>query len=227
MDRATVARAALVVVGVLTLAWPVLAGDEEDRVKEAESYLSRMRLGSTSEIDEAIRDGDRVKDQADKLRSLSPKNEPGKTMASSYPDWVNKFQESARYLKQMKEAQLKADNVRLTERCADADRGLRTLISGYVDKKDPKGIAAITSEAENVGRIYGEELKKMEETHREMERWKGYARNFSETHGKWSDVKSRLHDSANDTWDRWNRRMEESRYKCQGVAKRKDNPLVA
>ncbi len=191
MDRATVARAALVVVGVLTLAWPVLAGDEEDRVKEAESYLSRMRLGSTSEIDEAIRDGDRVKDQADKLRSLSPKNEPGKTMASSYHDWVNKF---------------------------------RTLISGYVDKKDPKGIAAITSEAENVGRIYGEELKKMEETHREMERWKGYARNFSETHGKWSDVKSRLHDSANDTWDRWNRRMEESRYKCQGVAKRKDNP---
>src|SRR5260370_12093732 len=99
-------------------------------------------------------------------------------------------------------------------------------MAGYIEKKDKKGASAIATEAETIGRTYGDELKKMEEIDREMDRWKGYARNFSETHGRWSDVKSNLRDGANDISDRWKRRMEEARYKCQEIAKGKDNPSV-
>lgn len=234
MNRRMLCCGTVVAVEILALALPALADEESDRVKEAESYLSRMSdklsgiggKSSSNDIDESIRDADRVKEQANKLRSLNAQNDPGKTMANSYPDWVNKFQESARYLRQMKDAQLKANDARLTERCNDANLAQRRMINDFVDKKDRKGVSQIQNEAENLGRIYGDELKKMEETHREMERWKGYSRSFSESHGKWSDVRSQLNDGANDIWDKWSRRMEESRYKCQDIAKGKDNPAV-
>ncbi len=228
----------VVLLAALGAAPSVFAGEEEDRVREVEDSLNRMKdrldgissKSSSSDIEEAIRMAYKVKENADKLRSLGAQNDPGKTMADRYADWVDKFQESARALKEMKEAQLKADNDRLTERCTEADRNLTSLMLGFVDKKDKaegrKGLITIPDEAEKIGRAYGEELKKMEEKHREMERWKGSARYFSESHQKWSDVRSELNDGANEIWDRWNRRMEESRYKCQEIAKGKDNSRV-
>jgi hypothetical protein len=222
---------------MLTVAMPAFAGEEEDRVKDVENSLTRMKekldgvasKSSSSDVEEAIREAYRVKEAADKLKSMNAQNEPGKTMAGSYPGWVDKFQESTRYLKDMKEAQLKADNDRLGERCTEADKNFRSLINGYVEKKDKaegrKGLNVIPEEADKIGRSYGEELKKMEEKHREMEGWRSYAKNFSESHQRWSDVKDKLHSGANDTWERWSKRMEAARY-CQQLAKGKDNPIV-
>lgn len=234
--KKTLIRGAVVLLAVIAVALPALAGDEEDRVKDVETSLTRMKekldsissKSSSSEIQEAIREADRVKEYADKLRS-SAQNEPGKTMGNSYPGYVDKFQESARYLKDMKEAQLKADSDRLGERCQEADKSFRSLINSFVEKKDKaegrKGLTVIPEEADKLGRSYGDEWKRMQEKHREMERWRSSAGNFSESHQKWSDVKDKLQYGVREVWDRWNKRYEDARY-CQQIGMGKNNPIV-
>ncbi|GMU03757.1 hypothetical protein [Corallococcus caeni] len=209
---------------------PAYADEIDDRVRTVDDYLSRIKDkldgivsdSSSSDIDHALDSLSTVRENVEKLKSLDPQNDPGKYMASYYPDWISRFRESVQYLKRMKDAQVKADDSRLSERCNEAGRSLRSFMQEFVDKKDPNGLYRIPDEAEKVGRTYGDELKKMQDLHYEMERWKGSSRSFSESHGRWSDVKSELHDGANDIWDRWNRRMEETKYKCQELAKGKD-----
>jgi hypothetical protein len=220
----------------LAFTLPAWAGEEEDNVRYVEDYLGRIKDkldgivsdSSSSDIDYALEYLGNVKDYVDRLKNLSggPQNDPAKTMVSYYPDYISKFRESARYLKQMKDAQVKADDSRLSERCNEAGRNLRSFMQDFVDKKDPNGLFKIPDEAEKIGRTYGDELKKMQDLHNEMERWKGYGRYFSESHGRWSDVKSELHDGVNDIWDRWSRRMEETKYKCQDLARGKDWDVV-
>jgi hypothetical protein len=225
--------AVLAAVAVLLVAAPARAGDEEDRVREVEDNLKRMKdnlyglssASSSSGVEEAIRNAYRVKEAADKLRSMA-QNEPGKTMGSYYPGYADKFQESARYLKDMKEAQLKQENERLSEKCYEADRNFKAEMNAFVEKKDPNGLNKIPDQADRYQRELGEPYKKMQELHREMERSKGYARNFSETNGYWSDVKDKMYSGVDEIWDRWNRRMEETRYKCEEIAKGKENAAV-
>jgi hypothetical protein len=214
----------------LAFTLPAWAGEEEDQVRNTEDYLSRIKDkldgivsdSSSSDIDYALDYLNNVKDSVDRLKNLSPQNEPARTMVSYYPDYISKFRDSVRYLKQMKDAQVRADDSRLSERCNDAARNLRSFMQDFVDKKDPNGLYKIPDEAEKVGRTYGEELKKMQDLHSEMDRWRSYGRSFSESHGRWSDVRSELHDGVSDIWDRWSRRMEETKSRCQDLARGKD-----
>ncbi|HLL24880.1 MAG TPA: hypothetical protein VK427_22255 [Kofleriaceae bacterium] len=223
-------KKAFAVAALVAFSTPALAGPEEDNIRYIEDYLNRIKdkldgiVGdsSSSDIDSALEHLGYVKDYTDKLKSLAPQNDPGKSMVYYYPDYISKFRESAKYLKQMKDAQVKADESRLSERCIEADRNLKYFLQGFVEKKDPNGLYKIPDEAEKIGRTYGDELRKMQEVHNEMDRWRGYARNFSDSHGKWSDVKGELHDGVSDIWDRWTRRMEETKYKCLELAKGKD-----
>ena len=90
------------VIASLAIAVPAFSGDEEDRVKDIENSLSRIKdkldgvasKSSSSDIEEATREAYRVKEAADKLKSMNAQNDPGKTMAASYADYVDKFQES-------------------------------------------------------------------------------------------------------------------------------------
>src|SRR5262245_41113674 len=97
-------RGLVVVCGVLLLTWPAWAGEEEDRVRDVEDAVSRVKdkldgiagKSSTSDIDAAIESTDKVRESVEKLKSIPAQNEPGKTMVSAYPDYVSKFKESAK-----------------------------------------------------------------------------------------------------------------------------------
>ncbi|NTX07367.1 MULTISPECIES: hypothetical protein [Myxococcus] len=215
---------------VLLVALPAGADEIDDKVRAVEDNLSRIKDkldgivsdSSSSDIDSALDTLGNVRNDVERLRSLNPPNDPGKTMANSYLDYISKFRESAQYLKRMKDAQVKADESRLAERCNEAERNLKSFIQTFVDKKDPTGVFKIPDEAEKIGRIYNDEYRKHQEVHGELDRWRSYARNFSESHNRWSDVKGELQDGVNDIWDRWNRRMEETKSKCVEVAKGKE-----
>lgn len=70
-------------------------------------------------------------------------------------------------------------------------------------------------------------LRTADDTHRQMESWKGYARNFSESHGGWSDVTTELRDAADGLWDQWRQRHEDAHRKCDDLARGKGHPYVA
>ncbi|MCP3141948.1 hypothetical protein [Pyxidicoccus xibeiensis] len=224
----------IAVVLAVLVASPAFADEIDDRVRTVDDSLSRIKDkldgivsdSSSSDIDSALEYLNTVKENVEKLKSLNPQNDPGKYMASYYPDWISKFRESAQDLKRMKDAQVKADESRLHERCSEADRNLKSFMQTFVDKKDPNGLLKIPDEAEKIGRSYNDEYRKQQEVHNAMDRWKSSAKNFSESHLRWSDVKSELHDGANDIWDRWTRRMDETKSKCTELAKGKDYDAV-
>ncbi len=218
----------------LLVAAPASADEIDDRVRSIDDNLSRIKDkldgivsdSSSSDIDYALDYLNNVKSEVDRLKSLDPQNDPGKSMVYYYPDYISKFRESAQSLKRMKDAQVKADESRLHERCQEADRNLKSFMQNFVEKKDPNGVTKISEEAEKVGRQYSDEYKRLQEAHSEMDRARGYAKYFSESHGRWSDVKSELHDGVSDIWDRWTRRMDETKSKCQELARGRDSDAV-
>jgi hypothetical protein len=223
-----------IIVVLVALSTPAIAGPEEDNIRYIEDYLYRIKdkldgiVGdsSSSDIDYAFDNLNYVKDYTERLKSLNPQNDPGKSMAYYYPDYISKFRESLQYLKRMKDAQVKADESRLHERCYEADRNLKSFMQGFIEKKDPNSLSKISDEAEKIGRQFNDEYRRMQEIHNEMDRWRSYARNFSESHGRWSDVRGELHDGVSDIWDRWTRRMDETKAKCQQLAKGRDYDAV-
>ncbi|QSQ23248.1 hypothetical protein JY651_50640 [Pyxidicoccus parkwayensis] len=218
----------------LLVAGPASADEIDDRVRSIEDNLGRIKDkldgivsdSSSSDIDSALDYLNNVKSDVDRLKSLDPQNDPAKTMANYYPDYISKFRESAQYLKRMKDAQVKADESRLHERCQEADKNLKSFMQGFIEKKDPNGVSKISDEAEKVGRQYSDEYKRLQDMHSDMDRARGYARYFSESHGRWSDVRGELYDGVSDIWDRWTRRMEETKSKCQELAKGRDYDAV-
>ncbi|RKH20644.1 hypothetical protein D7X74_03435 [Corallococcus sp. CA047B] len=223
-----------VVVFSLLVAAPAWADEVDDRVRAIDDNLSRIKDkldgivsdSSSSDIDSALDYLNTVKSEVDRLKSLDPQSDPGKSMAYYYPDWIPKFRESAQALKRMKDFQVKADESRLAERCTEADRNLKAFMQNFVERKDPNGVSKISDEVEKIGRQYSDEYKRMQEVHGEMDRARGYARYFSESQGRWSDVKGELHDGVSDIWDRWTRRMDETKTKCQELARGRDADAV-
>ncbi|MCY1039725.1 hypothetical protein OV208_00215 [Corallococcus sp. bb12-1] len=218
----------------LLVAAPAWADEIDDRVRAIEDNLSRIKDkldgivsdSSSSDIDSALDYLNTVKSEVDRLKSLDPQSDPGKSMVYYYPDWIPKFRESAQALKRMKDFQVKADESRLSERCSEADRNLKAFMQNFVERKDPNGVSKVSEEADKVGRQYSDEYKRMQEVHGEMDRARGTARYFSESQGRWSDVKGELHDGVSDIWDRWTRRMEETKAKCQELARGRESDAV-
>ncbi len=210
------------------------ADDEERLIGEIESVLREIKDkldgaaddSSTSDIDRAMDYARQVEDLAEKLKSANPQTDKGKTMANYYRDYARKFAESAKYLRESKQRQLQQQNDRLAEKCAEAQHRLRDEINRFVEKNDPAGLYKIPDLAEYAARDYQEPHRKDVETHREMERWKEYARNFSESDGRWSDVRSELHEAANGIWETWRRRHEDTLDKCKDLIRAKENPIA-
>jgi hypothetical protein len=143
---------------------------------------------------------------------------------SSYPSYVDKFKESASYLKQLKDEQKSLDEV--PRRCQEKQRELQDKIRRYVDRNDPSGLTEIPKLGREYGRPIVETLNQADRKKDELDRWRDRARNFSESDGRWSDVRSELHDAASEIFDYWKRKWEEARRECEPLLKEEKNPLV-
>ncbi|MGN6111003.1 MAG: hypothetical protein ACTHU0_38250, partial [Kofleriaceae bacterium] len=210
------------------------ADEESDKVAEIQQILDNVRSdldgisgkSSAGDIDNAISRVSKVKDIAERLRSLGPSTDEGKAIANAYPDWCSKFIDSAKALREMKYAQLRQSDLKLADRCNDAQVRLSSEISKFVVQKDPAGAQGIPDLAERAAGSVRDDLRRADDTHREIERWRDYARYFSENHGRWSYVKSELHDGATEIWDLWRRSHEGAHTRCDDLAKGKDSALV-
>jgi hypothetical protein len=231
------ATAALVLALALVPARAVHADNQSQRealMTEINALLGEMRSkldavpgsSSTYEIDDARDKANQVKRKAQDLQNVKEGDSTADRMSSYYPGYADRFRESADYLKSMKDAWLRQADARLWEKCQDADRKLRDDVSRFLDKNDPRGLTEIPRLAEEAQRQLQGPLGKADETHKQMEGWKGYARNFSESDGEWSGVSSELREAADGIWERWKERHEAIHLKCDDLAKGKYHPFV-
>jgi hypothetical protein len=210
------------------------ASDRDSLMREINSLLGEMRSkldavpGSSSyyEIDDAREKANQVKSKANNLSRLKEGSSAAERMAGYYPGYADSFRESADYLKSMKDAFLKQADARLWEKCQEADRKLRDDVTRFVERNDPQGLEAIPRLAEDAQRQIQGPLGKADETSKQMESWKGYARNFSVSDGEWSGVSSELREAADGIWDKWKERQEATHLKCHDLAKGKYHPFV-
>jgi C4-type Zn-finger protein len=226
---------AVVSASLVVLSLQAAADEESDRnyiIREIEGYLGDMRGyldgvsgdSSSSDIDSAIDRADRVKSKISDLDRVKVSDSKAAEMVSRYPGYVDKFKESARYLKQMKDQQRSLDE--LPRRCEDKGKELSEKIRKYTDANDPKGIEDLPKLGREYGRPIVEAIDKADRQKSELEGWKDRAKYFSESDGRWSDVKSELRDAADEVYDYWKRRWEDSKKLCNDLTKEERNPLV-
>lgn len=206
-----------------------LVSQVEEKVRDIKDKLDGVASDSSvSDIDTAFEDARKIEDLADRLRSSNPQTDKGKTMGNYYRDFAKKFEEADKYLRLMKEQQLRQGNDRLAEKCLNAVQRLRDDINRFVDKNDPAGITKIPELAEYAARDYREAFKRDVEMDRSMADWSSYAKNFSESDGGWSDVSSKLRSDVDAIWADWHHRYEDEAKSedCGDLVKGTENPLA-
>jgi hypothetical protein len=61
---------------------------------------------------------------------------------------------------------------------------------------------------------------------RDMDQWRDYARRFGETDGKWSNVRSELHTSADEVYGEWNKSWKLAEQQCANLRRGTDHPKI-
>lgn len=229
---------ALVVVLSVVRAGPARADDDDDKrdrlMREIDDLLDQMKdkldrvPGSSSyyEIEEARSKASEVKSKAGELRDVKGSDSNADHESSYYPGYADDFREAASYLQRMKNAALEQADKRLWEKCQDVDRKLREDVDRFVDKNDPRGLTKIPELAEDAKNQIDNLLQKADDTNKDMNDWKGYARRFSVSDGRWSGVSSEERDAADALSDQWKQRWEATHYKCDDVDKGRTHPYV-
>lgn len=180
----------------------------------------------TSYADSALAKSEYVYDKATELKNHADDNSDARRMADYYPDYARKFQDTLRYLREMKTSQRKLDE--WPRKCEDTRRDLEAKMRNYTDSGDPRGIEEIPRLARDAGRVAKELLEQAERLRYEMYAWNDRVDDFSASDGKWSDVRSYLTSAGNAIYRYVQEKQEQLKRDdvCGNLAKEERNPLV-
>jgi hypothetical protein len=134
------------------------------------------------------------------------------------------FRESAGHLTKLKDNQGGMKD--LLPFCENLDKDLATRIAGYVEKKDPLGVEELAKLAGSLRRRVDEMWRDAERGKENMQRWQSNAKRFSETDGKWSEVKSELHTSADEVYQAWESDWKAAEQGCANLRRGAEHPKV-
>lgn len=211
------------------------AGDEDDRrrlIDEIDDLLDDaaddldglVSDSSASDVDRALDRVSRVKDKAKDLERVQGDDSRARDIASRYPASADRFRDAAASLRQLKDSQRTLDEQ--PRACQDRTRELEAKIRAYVDRNDPAGVAEIPRLALEYGRPIVEALERATRRKDELARLRDQARGFSDSDGRWSDVRSELHGSASEIFDHWTRKLDETHQACAELAKLERSAMV-
>ena len=226
----------MVVVVVLCALVTVLHADEESDRKRYLDEIDSLLDGLASDLDRvpadsgtgyldyAARKADEVKDKARRLYDVRGSDERAKRYGELYPGIADKLKEATGYLRQMKEKQRELDA--LPRLCEDKQRELADKIRSYTDTNNPDGLEEIPALGRNLGKPLREAVEQADRRKSELETWKDRVRYFSDSEGKWSNVRSELHEAAEGIYDPWKRNWEQAKRSCNDLIKEDRNPAV-
>lgn len=181
---------------------------------------------STSDLERTIDYAGRVYDKARELKDHAENDSDARRMADYYPDYARKYQDSARYLKEMKNTQRRLDEY--PRKCEDAMRELASRMRAYTDSHDPRGVEEVPKLAREFGKVGKDALELAEKTRYEQATWYDRVDDFSESDGKWSDVRSNLHGAGRSMLEYVQKQQEQMKRDdvCGNLAKEERNPIV-
>lgn len=233
--RVAMKRVLVVVVVLCFFASYLHADEESDRKRyldEIDSLLDGItgdldRVpgdSGTSYIDYAVRKADEVKDKARRLYDVRGSDDRAKRYGEYYPGYADKLKEALTPLRQMKEKQREIDA--LPRLCEDKQRELTDKIRRFTDANNPDGLEAIPALGREIGRPIKEAVDQADRRKGELEVWKDRARAFSESDGKWSNVRSELYEAAEGVYAPWKQNWEQAKKNCNDLVKEERNPAV-
>ena len=222
---------------VIGLALAAEADDDSDR-QEIENRIDN-KLGeiandlahvpsasSSSDVDEAVRDGDDLKSEVERLDRVKGDDSHARDIVDHYPDYVRALDDAARGLKDIKDSEYVLDA--RPRDCKDAEDHLREIIKDYVGNADEKAAEGVERLPEIAGKLGDEWRPRLEEWRRIAERLAnddGHDR-MSSYGGRWSDVSSALNSAAYEIFDHWTRSYDATKLACERLAKGKEHPDV-
>lgn len=181
---------------------------------------------STSDLDRTIDYAGKVYDKARELRDHAEGDSDARRIADSYPDIARRYQESARYLRELKNGYRKIDE--WPKKCETAMRELADRLRAYTDRHDPRGLDEAPRLAHDQGKIGKEGIEQAERTKNEMYTWYDKVDDFADGDGKWNDVRSNLISAGRTMYEYTVKQWEQVKRDdtCGNLAKEERNPLV-
>ena len=234
-NRRSLAVAMVSLLVVASFSGRLGAGEEDDRrrlLDEIDDLLEDTagdldgfaNESSTSDLDRALDRTGRVKDKARELERIHGDDSKAREVASRYPSYADRFRDAVNNLRPLKEAQRTLDEQ--PRACQDRARELDAKIRAYVDRNDPAGTSEIPRLAQEYGRPIAELLDKTTRRKDELGRLRDGVKYFGDSDGRWSNVRSELHDAANEIFDYWTRKADEVQRECLELSKQERSAVV-
>ncbi|MBE7450685.1 MAG: hypothetical protein HS111_17840 [Kofleriaceae bacterium] len=202
--------------------------------REIESLLSNTASelrdvpgdSSTSDLERTFGYADQIYDKARELKDHAEGDSDARRMADYYPDYARRYREAARYLKEMKGSHRKLDE--LPRKCEDTMKELASRLRAFTDSHDPRGVEEVPRLARELGKVGKDALEQAERTRYEQATFYDRVDDFSDSDGKWSDVRSNLHGAGRAILEHVQRQQEQMKRDdvCGNLAKEERNPRV-
>ncbi len=222
---------------VVLVAGLVRADDESDRkqlIEQIDNLLSGMSddLGrvagdsGTSYIEYALRKADSLKEKLSQLDRVKGDDSKARDMVSYYPGYVDKFKDAVNYFRLMKESQRALDG--LSSVCTEKTRDLTAALRTFTDAQDPRGIEKVPELGRDAAKVALKQLEIADKKKEQMAYWLDRADDFSESSGRWNDVKNSLLGAEKGVIEYFSNVSAQVRRDevCGNLSKENRNPLV-
>ncbi len=182
---------------------PAAADEESDRkdllakidgrLDYAASELSGFESDSdVGDVDDALSYVREVESYVEQLSRVKGSDSTANNVVSYYPGYIRDFRAAADELKKLKGKQRDAAKTQTT--CKAFDQEL--VSQAQSAKDDPRAADSLREVAKSVGRKAEDLMREAETKMNEVSRHKDDARRFSASDGRWSNIRSYVHASA-------------------------------
>lgn len=205
-----------------------LIADIDEKVEDVSDELSGFASDSdVGDLDDALSYAREVADMVSRLDRVKSGDSRAERIVSYYPGYISQFREAAKNLKREKEIQRLADG--MADRCASAESDMQSEIRRYVGDLDSpaadEGPGKLTELGRNLGRTWGEAMRKLRDNDNEIKN-AAYNARFSVSEDKWSYVSSNVGSAASAMLDYWNGKVRAAVDKCQRLEQGEKHPDI-
>ena len=230
-----VALAAAAAIAGYVIAAPARADDGKRReLVDAINRLLENISGELSDVPRDSSDSDLVRtidyaaqiaSEAEELKSHAGDDSEAQRM-KDYPSYASRYQDAARYLREMKNQQRRNDTAQRA--CEDKSRELAERMRVFTDSPDPRGFDEIPRLARDLGRTGKDALEQAERLRYELANFYDRVDDFSDSDGKWSAVRSNLHAAGKVMLEYVQQQQEQLKKDdtCGNLAREERNPRV-
>lgn len=189
----------------------------ERSLEQAANELSGLESDSDAgDVNDALGYIREVESYVNDLSRVKGSDSTANNMVGYYPGYIRDFRSAAEELKKLKEKQRLAEQTVTTCKAFDQEMTQKAQNS----KDEPRAAEELREFAKSVGRKGEDVMNEAQRKLSEVERHRDDAKRFSASDGKWSNVRSYMHSSADAVARIHKDDYEKARRECEEVIKR-------